>query len=803
MNQLLKQYTKHLIVLLGFIVLSLAYFSPVLQGKKIFQSDIVQYKGMAKQQIDFRSTSGIETYWTNAAFGGMPTYQLGAKYPHNYIKHLDLSLRFLPRPADYLLLYFVGLYLLLLVLGQDFRVAIIGAIAFGFSTYLIIILGVGHNAKAHAIGYMPFVLSGVLLVFQKRYLLGFVLTTVASGLEIVANHPQMTYYLLFILLFLAFSFFIKAVKANEISRFFKSIIVLFCAAFLALGMNASNLLATKEYAAQSTRSQSELTILPDGSPRPQTTGLDREYITQFSYGIVESFNLLFPRFMGGGSTEELGADSQTYKAYKALGASAAQARNEIKQAPMYWGDQPIVEAPAYIGATLLFLFLLALILYRGQHKWWLLCSIVFSLLLSFGKNASLFTNFFIDYIPLYNKFRAVSSIQVILELCVPVFAIFGLSRFFASDVSNTQKLKALKISAFSLIGLSVFFLIFRDVLFDFVGLRDGQYQNFYGNDFVKALRKDRQSLYSSDLFRSLFFVVGLSSCLWFYLAKRITKNNTIILIGILIITDLVSVDLRYVSTDNFVSALKVDKPYTPNAIDKEILKDTTIFRVYDTTDGSTRSSYFHNAIGGYHAAKMRRFNEVMDFHINKGNSEVFNMLNTKYIIYRNDEGQLQYVENDEVNGNAWFVQQLKTVKHPDNEILALDSLNTKTTAVVLENHHPDRKFIVDSTAFVKLSSYAPNKLVYKSKNTHDGFVVFSENYYKNGWKVTIDGQEVSHYNVNYILRGIDVPKGEHSIVFEFNPKVVRSGSQIALISTILFIVLVLVALGLFYNRSPE
>ena len=246
-----------------------------------------------------------------------------------------------------------------------------------------------------------------------------------------------------------------------------------------------------------------------------------------------------------------------------------------------------------------------------------------------------------------------------------------------------------------------------------------------------------------------------------------------------------------------------NKPYTPNAIDKEILKDTTIFRVYDTTDGSTRSSYFHNAIGGYHAAKMRRFNEVMDFHINKGNSEVFNMLNTKYIIYRNDEGQLQYVENDEVNGNAWFVQQLKTVKHPDNEILALDSLNTKTTAVVLENHHPDRKFIVDSTAFVKLSSYAPNKLVYKSKNTPDGFAVFSETYYKNGWEVTIDGQEVSHYNVNYILRGIDVPKGEHSIVFEFNPKVVRSGSQIALISTILFIVLVLVALGLFYNRSPE
>ena len=789
MNQLLNQYAKHLFVFIGFIVLSLGYFSPVLQGKKIFQSDIVQYTGMAKQHIDFRQDQGKETYWTNSAFGGMPTYQLGAKYPHNYIKKLDLTLRFLPRPADYLLLYFLGFYLLLLVLKQDFRVAVLGALAFGFSTYLIIILGVGHNAKAHAIAYMPFVLSGVLLVYQKRYWVGFIMTTIASALEIVTNHPQMTYYLLFILLFLAVSYLIKAIKAHDISSFFRSSLILICSAILALGMNASNLLSTKEYVAESTRSQSELTVLSDGSERPESSGLDRAYITQFSYGVTESFNLLIPRFMGGGSTEELDTDSETYKAYKALGATALQARNEIKQAPMYWGEQPIVEAPAYVGATLLFLFLLALFVYKGQHKWWLISAIVLSLLLSFGKNLSFLTNFFIDYVPLYNKFRAVSSIQVILELCIPVFAMLGLSKFLSDDLSDSKKLKALKYTAFSLVGLTTIFLLFKNSLFDFVGLRDGQYQNFYGIDFVKALREDRRNLFTADVLRTLFFILAAASCLWFYIHQKITKNIAFMILAVLLVIDLAAVDLRYVNNDDFVSAIKVDKPFTATSIDKEILKDSTVFRVYDASDGSTRSSYFHNAIGGYHAAKMRRFNEVMDFHIDKGNPEVFNMLNTKYIIYNNDNEQLQYLENDEVNGNAWFINNLISVSDADAEILALDTLKTKFSAVINKNIHSGRSFLLDSTASIELIDYLPNKLVYKSSNANDGFAVFSENYYKHGWQVTIDGQEVPHYNVNYILRGLEVPKGNHTIVFEFDPEVIRNGSSIALMSSILFLIL--------------
>jgi hypothetical protein len=800
MNQLLNQYAKHLFVFIGFIVLSLGYFSPVLQGKKIFQSDIVQYTGMAKQHIDFRLDQGKETYWTNSAFGGMPTYQLGAKYPHNYIKKLDLTLRFLPRPADYLLLYFLGFYLLLLVLKQDFRVAVLGALAFGFSTYLIIILGVGHNAKAHAIAYMPFVLSGVLLVYQKRYWVGFIMTTIASALEIVTNHPQMTYYLLFVLLFLAVSYLIKAIKAHDISSFFRSSLILICSAILALGMNASNLLSTKEYVAESTRSQSELTVLSDGYERPESSGLDRAYITQFSYGVTESFNLLIPRFMGGGSTEELDTDSKTYKAYKALGATALQARNEIKQAPMYWGDQPIVEAPAYVGATLLFLFLLDLFVYKGQHKWWLISAIVLSLLLSFGKNLSFLTNFFIDYVPLYNKFRAVSSIQVILELCIPVFAMLGLSKFLSDDLSDSKKLKALKYTAFSLVGLTTIFLLFKNSLFDFVGLRDGQYQNFYGIDFVKALREDRRNLFTADVLRTLFFILAAASCLWFYIHQKITKNIAFMILAVLLVIDLAAVDLRYVNDDDFVSAIKVDKPFTATSIDKEILKDSTVFRVYDASDGSTRSSYFHNAIGGYHAAKMRRFNEVMDFHIDKGNPEVFNMLNTKYIIYNNDNEQLQYLENDEVNGNAWFINNLISVSDADAEILALDTLKTKFSAVINKNIHSGHSFVLDSTASIELIDYLPNKLVYKSSNANDGFAVFSENYYKHGWQVTIDGQEVPHYNVNYILRGLEVPKGNHTIVFEFDPEVVRNGSSIALMSSILFLILMGIFSFLFIKK---
>ena len=802
MNLSLKQIGTHFLVILGFALVAVLYFNPVLKEKKIYQSDIVQYTGMAKQHIDFRNAYDAESYWTNSAFGGMPTYQLGAKYPHNYIKKLDLALRFLPRPADYLFLYFLGFYILLLVLKIDYKIAILGALSFGFSTYLIIILGVGHNAKAHAIAYMPLVLSGIILTFQKRYYLGFIITALASGLELVTNHPQMTYYLGFLIIILGITYLVHAIKSKELPAFFKATAVLFIAAVFAFSMNATNLMATSEYAKESTRGKSELTINPDGSPKEQTTGLDKDYITQFSYGKLETFNLFIPRFMGGGNREDIGKDSETYKAFRALGATPIQALQESKQAPMYWGDQPIVEAPAYIGAVVIFLFVLALFLYQGRFKWWLIAGVLMSLLLSYGKNLSFLTDFFIDYVPLYNKFRAVSSIQVLLELCIPLLAALGLAQLFHKDRSSKTKLEALKKSLGIVAGLTVVFLIFKNSLFDFVGSSDGQFKEYYGASFVEALRLDRSAIFTEDALRTLLLVLAVGGLIFIYLKQKITQNTTIVILGLLLILDLVGVDRRYVNNDNFVSALKVDRPYQASTIDKELLKDITNFRVLDRSDNSTKSSYFHNSIEGYHAAKLRRFKAVQEFHIDKTNFEVLNMLNTKYIIYQNKEGEVLYFENENTNGNAWFVDAIESFEMPDEEILALDKINTKTTAIANASDLKSKRFVKDSMASIQLVDYKLNHLVYETKTTEDGFAVFSEVYYKNGWNATIDGVEVKHYNVNYILRGLEIPKGTHTVVFKFNPSVVTTGSNISLVSSILLVLLIL-GQGILIYRKPS
>ena len=458
-----KTYMKHFLAVVIFSIISIAYFNPVLSGKAIFQNDIKQYIGMSKQQKDLNLTNGEETYWTNSAFGGMPTYQLGAKYAHNYIKKIDSFIRFLPRPADYLFIYLVSFYILLLTLKIDFDLAFLGALAFGFSTYLIIILGVGHNAKAHAIAYMPLVLSGILMVFNKNYTSGILLTTLASGLELVANHYQMTYYL-FILILVLFSFFLyRNIRSKSFSHIFKSTVLLCLSALLAIEMNASFILSTKEYSNESTRGTSNLTINPDGTDKIISSGLDKSYITEYSYGLLETLNLFIPRFLGGGSYENVGKNSSSYEFFIRNGLSPIDALNQSKQIPTYWGEQPIVEAPAYIGAVVLFCFVLALFTYRGKHRKWIIAVIILSLLLSLGKNFAILTDFFIAYFPLYNKFRAVSSIQVLIELCIPLFAVIGLTTFFKqSRIDKLYYKKQLLYSIIITAGLCLYFFFFLE-----------------------------------------------------------------------------------------------------------------------------------------------------------------------------------------------------------------------------------------------------------------------------------------------------------------------------------------------------
>ncbi|MBC2844930.1 YfhO family protein [Winogradskyella flava] len=795
-----KRFLPHILVLVGFVVLSLAYFSPVLQGKKIFQSDIMHYIGMAQQQKEFAQAMSEETYWTNSAFGGMPTYQLGVKYPHNYIKTLDLSLRFLPRPADYLFLYFLGFYILLLSLKVDFKLAALGALAFGFSTYLIIILGVGHNAKAHAIAYMPMVLAGIILTFRKKYTLGFLLTAVALGLEIVANHFQMTYYLLFLVLVLGLAYLIDAYRKKVLPHYFKSVGILSVAAVLAVGLNATNIMATQEYAKESTRGESELTINPDGSPKEATSGLDKEYITEYSYGLAETFNLYIPKFMGGGNTEDIGKDSETYRTYVNMGASPIEALEVSKNAPMYWGDQPIVEAPAYVGAVIIFLFVLGLFLVKGRLKWWLVAGTVLSLLLSYGKNLGFLTDFFIDYVPLYDKFRAVSSIQVILELCIPVLGIFALVRLFNDFQKDDEKLKALTYTVAITAGLCMVFLLFKSSLFDFKSIRD----QGIPEPLVEAIIKDRKSLFTTDTIRTLILVLLSAGTVYFFLKKRLSETLVVVAFTALILFDLISVNRQYVNADNFVSALQVDKPYRPNVADNEILKDKGHFRVLDmSSEGQRkpgRAAYFHNSLFGYHAAKLGRYNELMEFHIYNNNMNVLNMLNTKYIIAE-DQGQIFPYTNTDANGNAWFVSELKQLADANAEIKALDSLDTKTKAVTTMSDLSSKpevvRFQVDSTASIQLKEFQPNYLKYESNNPNDGFAVFSEIYYANGWNAYLDGNVVPHQRVNYVLRGMEVPIGNHTIEFKFEPEVVKTGSSIALGSSAILGILLL--LGIFYH----
>lgn len=811
MKQLQKFY-PHALVLLGFVLISLIYFYPVLQGKQIFQSDIAQYTGMAKEQNDFRKVEKTEPYWTNSAFGGMPTYQLGAKYPHDYIGAIDDVLRFLPRPADYLFLYFLGFYGLLLVLKIDPLKAFFGSLAFGFSTYLIIILGVGHNAKAHAIAYMPLIIAGFILVFQRKYIWGGLLTMFAVALEINANHFQMTYYLLIFLLLLSGYFIYQAVKQKEYKPLFISFGVLAIAGIFALGANATNLLATAEYANFSMRGKSELTFNPDGSKNTTTSSMSRDYITEYSYGIAESFNLIAPRLFGGGNSEKLSTDSSVYNYMLQYGASPEEAKQFTENYGFtYWGEQPIVAAPAYIGAVIFFLSILVLYHDNRKIKYVFLAGALFSLVLSWGKNLSIVTDFFIDFVPMYDKFRAVSSIQVILELCIPVLAIMGFYSFFTQE--KEKQWSSLWKTTATVFGLIIGLFLIRNT-FDFVGQMDAQLLQMFsqgqdkafGTGFIDALKEDRKSLYLADLLRSGFFILLSAGVLWLFIKNKFTQNTAVILVGLLMVFDLFFVDKKYVSEKDFVSRSEVEVPFQETPADLQILHDTTHYRVFEVRDFlGARTSYFHKSIGGYSAVRPRRMQQLFDYQIAKNNIEVLNMLNVKYVIQTDSTGAAVPVINPDANGNAWFVKDVLLVNKPDAVMKALGEIDTKKTAV-FNIHDYGSKFKNarlkenwNDEGIIKLNVYKPNYLKYTSENEGNGLAVFSEMYYEKGWNAYIDGKLTDHFPVDYVLRAMIVPEGKHTIEFKFEPQVIQTGSTITLVSS--FGMFLLLIGGIYFERK--
>jgi hypothetical protein len=823
MNSNFKKILPHLVVFVVFIVVSLAYFNPVLSGKKLYQSDIVQYKGNARQLIDHRAQTGEELYWTDAVFGGMPTYQLGAQYEWDFIDGMDRVLRFLPRPADYLFLYFGCFYILMLVMRVDWKIGLLGALAFGFSTYLIIIIGAGHNSKAHAIAYFPLVLSGILLVFQKRYVVGFIVTAIAMALELQANHPQMTYYLLLTVVILGVAYLIDAIRKNKLSHYFKSIGIMTAAVVLALGTNAGNLLATNEYSKESTRGVNNLSINAQGESLSKASGLDYDYITDYSYGLSESMNLVLPRFAGGGSGEVYEENSQSRAQLSKIDPSKMSEEdlgylNQLVSMSQrkYWGNQAIVEAPAYLGVSVVFLAVLALFLIQGRLKWWTLAAILLSLLLSYGKNLSWLTELFIDYVPFYNKFRAVTSIQVIIELCVPILAALGLWQFFNKKTTVEKKQKAVLYAGVGFGGLLLMIAVAGSYLFSLTGPFDEYLLDFpqLGYRYVDALKADRFSMIQTDAFKSLLYVGLICTSLYLSLIDKIKETAVLAVCGVVVLFDLISFNSNYIDEDSYVSAREYEFAFEKTTADEVVLQDKEHFRVYDQLMdpvNSGRAAYFHKAFGGYHGAKPRRFQDLMNFYfaeeqgINREQLEILAMFNTKYILGQTQNGSVAQ-QNPIQLGNAWFVTEILTVANQNKEILALKELNADSLAIITK----DQKELIglkntskDATSSIFLKDYNTQELTYTATNSKEGLAVFSEMYYPHGWTATIDAKKVPIARVNYALRGLKVPAGHHEIVFKFVPSVVKTGSTIMLISNILLLFVVLSGVFFMFKKKKS
>jgi len=779
----------HLLVVLGFVALSLGLFYPILQGKAIYQSDIAQYKGMSHFR-DLSRLDGKESYWTQAAFGGMPTYQLGAHYSYNMLRGIDKVIRFLPRPADYVFLYLLGAYLFLVLIGVGYRGAVIGALGFALATYHLIILDVGHNAKAHAIGYFPFVLAALYGLFMgKRKMLFTLALTLFIGLEIYANHYQMTYYLFMAIGLLWLIVGWQRMRAQQIRDFSISTGMFVLALVWAIALNATSLLATREYASFSTRGKSTLTIDPQGNSTQAMDGLSYDYITQYSYGISESLNLLFPRFVGGGNAEPLKEDSALFRFLRANNVPRLSALDFIKNAPLYWGSQPIVAAPAYLGITLVLLAFLGLLyLNRTYRLGFILMGLVF-LALSWGKNFSELTSLMIEYVPFYNKFRAVSSIQVILSLLVPLLGAYGVSQYL-KDPKKTL-LKPLSIGLLVTVVLAFVF----GIMSDFTGASDSLYQENYGESFVSALVKDRQDVFYADLIRSVVLGALVLLVLYTQHISRV-KRISYVLIGALVVFDLGGVAKRYITPDDFVSQTRVDRPFQASAVDLELQKDGAYFKVFNINEGlnGARTSYFHRSIGGYHAAKPAYIQHFTDYLIYQDHPEVLDILNVKYLITSDQNGEEISVPYPTTLGAAWFVSSLFAAESEQEALLALKEQDYGTEASVLGDLPAQMRYNQSASDFIEVVHAEEGEIEYHYSASEKRFAVFSEWYYTpspTDWVMEVDGKSIPLYRANYALMGAELPAGEHQVKLSFRPRVIERADLIRLPAQALFLLILL------------
>lgn len=808
-KNLTGKYLPYIAGVVTFIIITYIYFSPMLEGKKIQASDTIQFKGMSKEIVDYREATGEEALWTNNMFSGMPAIQISVKFTKNLMYYAEKLIRLgFETPARQTFMYFLGFFILLLALRVNPWLSIAGAIAFGLSSYLFIILEAGHNSKASTISFMAPVLAGVILAYRGKYIAGGLLTAFFLAFAILSNHPQITYYLMIMVLIYGIIELINHYKQKRLPDFLKATAVLFLAAGLAVLTHAANLWGTYEYSKYSIRGKSELSHDQEN----RTSGLDKDYATSWSYGKVETLNMLVPNLYGGSSHGELSQFSETFKVLRDNGISNVP--EIVKAMPIYWGPQPFTSGPVYIGAVVIFLFVLSLFILKGPIKWWGIAVTLLSILLAWGKNMMWLTDLFLDYFPLYNKFRTVSMILVMAELTIPLLAILGVQKILEKEVDKKTLIRYGKYTLYILGGILAVLILFSGSLFTFTS--DNDAASGIPEWLEGALQADRQSLLRSDAIRSLVFILLTAVLLWAFIADKLKKQYVVVIIGLLFLADMWPVNKRYLNSEDFVKKSQVEKPYAANKADNFILKDKTpYYRVYNMTealDKSARTSYFHKNLGGYHGAKLRRYQEMIDFPLaaerarlvktlsNNPSPESINqtmrnlpalrMLNTKYIIFNNDADPLL---NPYTLGNAWFVKDIITVNNADEELEALNTLKPDSAAVVdkrFADYLESNPFQPSRQGTITLTQYKPNQLTYKYQSSADQFAVFSEVFYEKGWKAFVDGKEMPHIRVNYILRGMVLPAGDHKVEFKFRPKSYFAGQNISLISSLILLLAV-------------
>ncbi|MBC5619892.1 YfhO family protein [Butyricimonas hominis] len=804
----LKSFYPYLVAFILFIVIAYAYFPALFEGKIVMQSDISSWRGAANEIIQFREQTGEEPLWTNSMFSGMPTTMISTEYKGNYLKNVYDGLFVGPRPASYLILGLVSFYLLLLAFGVNPWLSIVGALAFGFCSYNFQILQVGHNAKMVAISLMPMVLASVVFAFRKNRWLGAVFFGITLAFQIMANHPQITYYLAFIVLFYGIAQLYKAVKAKALPAFLKTVTLLVVAVLFAAATNINHLWPTWEYSKYTMRGGSELTLNQNSQTKG---GLDKEYATAWSYGIDETLNLMIPNFKGGASGGALDKNSETYKFLNSQGASNAD--QIIQQLPLYWGEQAFTAGPMYMGAIAIFLFVLGLVLIKGPMKWWIVGISLLALFLGWGRNFMFLSSFFYDYIPLYNKFRVPSMMLIVLQLTIPLLGIYTLNKILNGEYEKKTLIKGLKIAVGVTGGICALFALLPGLAGSFVSPADSQYPDW----LRQYLPQDRESLLRSDAFRSLVFILLAGVVIWAWMIQKIKSTHVVFVMGLLILADMWTVDKRYLNNDHFVKQREFNNQYQPRPVDQAILADKDPnYRVLDisvNTFNDSHTSYHHKTIGGYSAAKLQRYQDIIDYFIypemqsigktlessptlsameeSLSKQTVLNMLNTKYVIVHANSAP---VNNKYAYGNAWFVKDYELVNTPDEELLGLKQIDPRESAVIskeFESVIQDKGFNFDENATIQLTSYAPNKLEYKTSAANEQLAVFSEIYYPKGWNVYIDGNKTDLLRADYILRAVIVPAGEHTVTFEYKPESYYMGARISAISSSLLLLALL------------